>query len=102
MEFENRFSAQAEGVDSGFSNLGIVSLGSVSLIDWEESIDDIIAKNRSATIADVLLTINQYQPMPPTRFIMRMVYQTNRGSWVPYDLVDCSIPSEPRDRDVWW
>lgn len=100
--FEDQFSGQAEGVDSGFSNLGIASLGSKSLIEWQESIDDIIARNGFASIADVLLTVKHPEPFLPTRFIMRLVYRNDHHAWVPYDLVDCSIPSQPTDRDVWW
>jgi hypothetical protein len=100
--FENPFQGSGEGVDAGFSNLGIVPLGDKSLIQWQQSIDDIIAVDGSAIVADVLITLNQYEALLPTRFIIRMVYQKKHCSWVPYDLVECSIPSEPKDRDVWW
>jgi hypothetical protein len=99
---EAPFSAQSYGVESGFSNLGIASLGMQSLIEWDKSLEKIIETERSAKIAHVLLTILQREPFPPTRYLFRFVYRNDHAKWVPYDLVDCSLPSGPTTLDVWW
>jgi hypothetical protein len=99
---EAPFSAQSYGVESGFSNLGIASLGTQSFIEWDKSLGKIIETEGSAKVAHVLLTILQREPFPPTRVLFRFVYRNDYAKWVPYDLVNCSLPSSPTTLDIWW
>ncbi len=100
--FEEVVPAQAEGVKSGFANLGIASFGERSLIDWKDSIESLIESNGSVVIADVLVTVLQRVPLLPTRVIVRFVYRNDQQVWVPYDFVVCSKRVSKRVSSWYW